>query len=348
MSIKIKTFPGRRILVGKKSYLYFGGTAYLGVQTNPEFQSILIRNIQRYGTNYGASRLSNVQIEIFEEAEAQLSNWVGSESCVTLSSGYLAGQLLAGYFNADQYKPYYLSNTHASLYKGFDDSAESLAALKSSLTRHLRSGNSKTPVIFTDSIDLEASNYPDYRELKSLPLDSCILIADDSHGIGILGADGEGTYKALQQLKPMELIACCSLGKSLGLQAGAIFGSNERINAIKDTPIFSGASPAAISILSSLIEALPLYTQQRELLLGNIDEFDRRLERPDLFNSISSYPVYQSRNENLADYLFKNGICITHFHYAAENTFESRIVLNALHKSEDIIRITELVNNFHG
>ena len=348
MSIKIKTFPGRRILVGKKSYLYFGGTAYLGVQTNPEFQSVLIRNIQRYGTNYGASRLSNVQIDMFDEAESGLSGWVGSESCITLSSGYLAGQLLAGFFNTDKYRLFYLSNTHASLYKGFQNSAENFAALKISLTEHLRSGNGKIPVIFTDSIDLEASNYPDYTELQSLPLDSCILIADDSHGIGILGADGEGTYKALRKLRPMELIVCSSLGKSLGLQAGAVFGSKQRINSIKDTPIFSGASPAAISILASLIEALPLYARQRELLLGNIDQFDRSLARPDLFNSISSYPVYQSRNEELADYLYKNGICITHFHYAAENCFESRIVLNAMHISEDIEKITELVNNFHG
>ncbi len=348
MSIKINTFPGRKILVGKKSYLYFGGTAYLGVQTNPEFQSILIRNIQRYGTNYGASRLSNVQIEIYEEAEARLSNWVGSDSSITLSSGYLAGQLLAGFFNSDEYQLYYLKNTHASLYKGFENTAFDLASLRSSLADHLRSGSDKVPVIFTDSFDLEASNYPHYKELQSLPLDSCILIADDSHGIGILGSDGEGAYKALNELGAKELIVCCSLGKSLGLQAGAVFGSRERLDSFKETAIFSGASPTAISILASMVEAMPLYTRQREQLLKNIDQFERSLDKPDLFNSINSYPVFQSRNKGLAEFLYDNGICITHFHYPAENNFESRIVLNALHTPQDIEKLGILVNKFHG
>ncbi|MFS4467956.1 hypothetical protein [Maribacter sp. 2210JD10-5] len=39
----IDTFPGRKINVAGKSYLYFGGTAYLGLQQWPEFQKAVRR-----------------------------------------------------------------------------------------------------------------------------------------------------------------------------------------------------------------------------------------------------------------------------------------------------------------
>ena len=68
-------------MVGGKPFLYFGGTAYLGLQTDEAFQEILIKNIKKFGTNYGASRKANVRIPIYERAENYLANLVGSENC---------------------------------------------------------------------------------------------------------------------------------------------------------------------------------------------------------------------------------------------------------------------------
>ena len=346
MSIKINTFPGRRILAGNKSYLYFGGTAYLGAQSNPEFQSILMRNIQRYGTNYGASRLSNVQLDIYEQTEKELSDWVGSQACITLSSGYLAGQLLAGYFNCSKYRNFYLTNTHSSLYSGADQGQKDYNTIRLELEELINSSNDKIPVIFMDSIDPEASTYPDYSELKKLPMDSCILVADDSHGIGLLGSDGQGAFNVLSELGARELIVCASLGKSLGLQAGAIFGKDPRINSLKETAMFAGASPTAASNLVSLLEAMPLYARQRARLNDNISRFLNGLQRTDLFNYIDSYPVFLSKDQGIGEYLLRNGICITHFHYPADNTFQSRIVINALHTAQDIDKIVSLINEY--
>ena len=115
--IGLNTFPGREIQFNNRTYLYFGGTAYLGMQTLPEFQSLFIEYVKRYGTNYGASRISNVQIDIYEKAESFLNQQVGSESSIILSSGYLAGQLLATYMEQQDYELYFKSNTHSSLYE---------------------------------------------------------------------------------------------------------------------------------------------------------------------------------------------------------------------------------------
>ena len=58
MAIYIDGFPGRELELDHRKYLYFGGTSYLGLQTDGAFQDMYISNIRKYGTNYGASRKS--------------------------------------------------------------------------------------------------------------------------------------------------------------------------------------------------------------------------------------------------------------------------------------------------
>ena len=43
----VNEFPDRKILVNGIEYLYFGGTNYLGITTNPEFQTILFESIKK-------------------------------------------------------------------------------------------------------------------------------------------------------------------------------------------------------------------------------------------------------------------------------------------------------------
>ena len=45
MTAKIDSFPGREIVIKGKKFLYFGGTAYFGTQTDREFQNIFVTNI---------------------------------------------------------------------------------------------------------------------------------------------------------------------------------------------------------------------------------------------------------------------------------------------------------------
>ena len=221
----IDGFPGREIEVKGTKYLYFGGTSYLGLQSEEEFQNIFIDNIKKYGTNYGASRKSNVRISIYEKAEALLSNIVGSEAALTLSSGYLAGQFIAQNFNKPEYKLFYAPNTHSALYNNYNKPHVTYADLNSAIREHLSLNRKIEPVVFLDSIDFDGSNYPNFNGLKDLPLDKIILIADDSHGIGIIGAqafDDPGEFGASE--------TCCLIRNhrpDTMRQATLIFLSND-------------------------------------------------------------------------------------------------------------------------
>ena len=341
----IDGFPGREIEVKGTKYLYFGGTSYLGLQSEEEFQNIFIDNIKKYGTNYGASRKSNVRISIYEKAEALLSNIVGSEAALTLSSGYLAGQFIAQNFNKPEYKLFYAPNTHSALYNNYNKPHVTYADLNSAIREHLSLNRKIEPVVFLDSIDFDGSNYPNFNGLKDLPLDKIILIADDSHGIGIIGAKGEGVFRTLQKFNTKELIVCCSLGKSYGIQAGAVLGSAKRINQLSDTAFFGGASPAGPASIATFIDSQAIYSSKRKLLHSNIELFKKSVQNIAYFKSMEGHPTYTFIDAQLTNNLENSGFILTHFNYPEDSSsLMSRIVISSHHTSNDIKLLTNELN----
>ena len=92
MTATIDHLPGRNVPVDGQDYLFFSGTAYLGMAQNPAFQALVADALGRYGTVFGSSRNGNLRLGIYDEAEAALAAWSGTESALTVSSGMLAGQ----------------------------------------------------------------------------------------------------------------------------------------------------------------------------------------------------------------------------------------------------------------
>lgn len=84
---------GNKIAVDGKSYLYFGGTAYLGMPTNPDFIKLYVEGIGKFGLNNGTSRTNNIQLGIYDEAEKASAARYGAAAALITSSGYLAAQL---------------------------------------------------------------------------------------------------------------------------------------------------------------------------------------------------------------------------------------------------------------
>ncbi len=347
MNYSIDNFPGRQLQINGKSYRYFGGTSYLGLQTDIAFQELFIANIKKYGTNYGASRKSNIQLGIFKRAETYLAKKVGSESCITLSSGYLAGQFVSRQFKHSEYECYYAPNTHSALHSNNKPCFQSYADLNAMVRKQLLRNPNDKPVVFLDAIDFSGINYPLFIGLKQLPLDQVTLVVDDSHGIGIVGTHGGGVFRDITQLKPKELIVCCSLGKGLGVQAGAIFGNKDRILQFMETDFFGGASPATPAAMATLVQADLIYKQKRNILLKNIEFFLSTTNNLSIFHWMKNHPSFSFSNPKLTDYLHENEIIISNFKYPNETaSFFSRIVINASHTKDDISLLSRTINSF--
>ncbi|WP_142784632.1 aminotransferase class I/II-fold pyridoxal phosphate-dependent enzyme [Changchengzhania lutea] len=346
----IDSFPSREIRIKGKNYLYFGGTSYLGLQTDIEFQGLFVENIKKFGTNYGASRKSNIRMSIFHEVEQYLSKLVGSEACITMSSGYLAGQLVAQVLSTSGLALFYAPNTHSALYaSGIKDKKafKTYSALNKALENHLATNKNNIPVVFLDAVDFSGINYPEFEGLKTLSLSQIILVVDDSHGIGIVGENGGGVYRKIKMLNPKELIVSSSLGKGFGVQAGAIFGLKKRISQLGNTAFFGSSSPASPANLATILRAEKIYNAKRNLLESNMQFFINHVIAPKKFRFMDGHPTYSFLNENLTEYLERHHIIVTSFQYPDEDSpIMSRIVISAAHTEDDIIRLCNLLNLF--
>jgi len=346
MAYKVDSFPTREIVVKGEQFLYFGGTAYLGLQTDPAFQNILIKNIKKFGTNYGASRKANVQLSIYDKAEEYLASIIECQDCLTLSSGYLSGQIISRYFHTKGHQCFFAPGTHDAVHAWSSKNYENQEILVSDLNQYVKT-NKKSPVLFFESIDLNGNGYPNFEWLKKIELENVILVVDDSHGLGVVGKNGGGSYKSLKKIPSKELIICGSLGKGFGIQAGVIGGSSTVIEELKTSEMFSAASPAAPSALATIPSASELLTEKRHRLLENIEYFNTNLTDTSTFDFIKDYPCYAFKDERLAAFLFEHHIVVTNFYYPTENdALVQRIVLSAHHQKEDVKKLTEHINKF--
>ena len=340
----IDKFPDRIIETKNGDYHYFGGTSYLGLQTHKEFKKLFTSNIMRYGTHYGASRASNVRFSIYDKAERFLANHIGSESCITLSSGYMASQLLSQYFTDPIYQSYRTPYSHDSFSTPgqikVQDYNEFHNALKNQHPNQIA-------VVFLDSIDFMGLNYPAFEGLRSLHLENCIVVVDDSHGFGIIGEHGSGVFRDLADLPFKELIVCGSLGKGFGLQLGGVFGSKKRIVSLSQSPSFGGSSPATPATMATLIESQAIMEHQREKLKNNLKLFRSLLKKPEFFIHSGDHPTFTFLDEELTMHLSENKIIVTSFNYPTKDSaLMSRIVLSAFHTQEDIEFLTAAINGY--
>ncbi|HAQ53928.1 MAG TPA: 8-amino-7-oxononanoate synthase [Flavobacteriaceae bacterium] len=327
----------------KKSYLYFGGTGYLSLQTHYRFKRWLLKGVLKYGAHHGASRQSNIRISLFEKVEKVLAQQFKAPRALLSSSGYLAGQMVAKQFLNDPYATLYLPDTHSALkidpnatethYEGLDEKLKELLSLK------------KQPVIFLDSIDFKGRHYPEFSPLKTIDLSACILVVDDSHALGVCGLEGEGSYGILKQLNPKELIVTASLGKGMGISGGVVLCEDHRASAIIAGPTFGGASPAALAGLFAYLEAPEIYQKQLLKLHKNTKRFIKGLDSPEFFDNHLGHPAFGFQSPQLSKKLKEAGFVLTNFPYPTErDPMMSRIVISAGHKKKDIEGLCKALN----
>ncbi|MUP46379.1 aminotransferase class I/II-fold pyridoxal phosphate-dependent enzyme [Gramella sp. BOM4] len=343
----LESAPGSRLNDHGEEYFFFGGTSYLGLQADAEFQEILIKNIGSLGTNWGASRKSNIRLSVFDKFEAYLSEKAGSQSCLSVSSGYMAGQMLKRHFSELGFEMFCAPHTHPAIIHEKSRLFQTYQDLASSLVDHLNTAGDKKCVLFLDTIDFSGINFPNFEALKKLPLENVILVADDSHGFGLIGTNGYGSYELLKQLNAKELIVCGSLGKALATPGGVILGNRQRIEHLNEMEFFAGASPPSPAALKTLMEAEELIQLRKAKLSKNMETFLATISDEIDLTIIPGHPVFGYDNEALTEYLLKEKIVTTNFRYPAPTSpLVSKIVLNAQHSEADILNLTNTINSF--
>jgi 8-amino-7-oxononanoate synthase len=255
-------FKGHRLIM-------CGSNNYLGLTTDPRVHQAAIEAVERFGTSCTGSRFLNGTLELHEQLERELADWVGKEAALVFSTGMQTnlGTISALVMRGDVI--ILDKDDHASLVDG--------AHLSFGETRRFK---------HNDIADLE-------RVLKSIPADKgklvvvdglysmggdlapladiaarckkygARLMVDDAHGIGVMGG-GRGTAAHLGVTKDVDLIMS-TFSKSFASLGGFIAGDEPVIHFIKHharSLIFSASIPAANA--AAALAALKIMREEPE------------------------------------------------------------------------------------
>lgn len=337
----VNEFPNRKISVNDDQYLYFGGTSYLGMASNKEFQETVFEGLKKWGTFYGSSRSANIKLAIYEEAENYFSKFLETEASLTISSGTLAGKLVIEYLAENSKKFFHYPKTHPAVLH-----PNSLPIFINGKINPLLQNNSLEDIVITVDAILALETEPtSFEFLNAISSQKKItLVIDESHSLGIIGNQGKGIFSSINTKNLHRKILISSLGKALGLSGGIIASDKKFIHEIRNQPLFVSSSGANPAYLEAFIKSKHIFKNQRKLLFNNL-EFLASILKPNTnlqFNK--KYPVIYSTSDILHEKLVLNKIIIARFKYPTYENFMNRIVITANHTKSDLEKLTSTIN----
>lgn len=339
--MKVHQFPDRIIEVGQEKYLYFGGTAYLGLAANTDFQQLLIKNIQIWGAAYGSSRNANIQIEVYDAGEQFLAKFIHAEATATVSSGMLAAKLVIEELMPNTDVFFHFPNTHKAL-----EVKNSLPFLiENELNPRLLDDKIERITILTDGVTIFETKPVDLTILNTISINKKItFIVDESHSLGILGADGCGLFSTINANNIARKISIASLGKALAVTGGVIASDNKFIDKIKNNPSFVSSAGMSPALCQTMADTAAIYKSQHAQLKSNLKFIESHLIKSSAFAFNPDYPIIYPNIVEINALLLKNKIIITNFKYTNGGQDLNRIVITANHIEEDLIKLTTVLN----
>lgn len=199
---RVDSPQGREIVLNGQRVLNFSSNDYLGLANDPRIRSAALEAIQRYGLGAGASRLICGNMAPHEKLEAELAIFKNTESALVFSSGYMANTgIISALMGRDDIV---LSDklNHASIIDGIILSRAKLQryphadiqALEEIL-KHLNP--SKRKLIVTDTVFSMDGDKAPLKEIVDLArCYEAMVMVDEAHAMGVLGARGEGWSKS--------------------------------------------------------------------------------------------------------------------------------------------------------
>jgi 8-amino-7-oxononanoate synthase len=335
--------PGRTAVVEGKDLLFFSGYSYLGMSHVQAFVDLVKEGIDRFGILHPSSRISNTQLDVYEKTEKLLSSLTRQHETVLYSSGFLAGRAVIETLIDDNTNCYVVPGTHPAI-------QTSTSVLSNNWQEHfiqlVEQSTSDSFTLLCDSVNPLTATITDFSFLTTISASKKITcIIDDSHGIGLLGENGEGITSTLPALSNVEYIISYSLSKAFHINGGAISCSSEVANVLRQSPYYTASTSVAPLLCYAFINGQNLYNTQRKKLLQNVTWLREQLKDNKEISSHPLLPIFVLPEKHNQDYFSMKNMIISSFPYPnPSGQTINRIVLNALHTQQDLEMAASLIN----
>jgi len=266
----VTPLSGGRCDLNGRRLINFGSNDYLGLAGDPRLRAAVRAAIDEAGVGAGASALITGRTSWHERLEQRLIEFEEAESVLLFPSGYAAnaGTVSALVERGDVVFSDALN--HASLIDGCRLSRASVfvyphndvAFLRDQLEQHREA---RRRLIVTDGVFSMDGDIAPLKQLSQLAIElNAMLLIDEAHATGVLGANGRGACELMEVDGP-HVIRVGTLSKSLGGLGGFVCGSHELAEYLWNrarSQVFSTALPSAMC--AAAVAALDLVRDEPE------------------------------------------------------------------------------------
>ena len=238
-------FQGHRLIM-------CGSNNYLGLTTHPKVRQAALDAIQRFGTSCTGSRFLNGTIELHEQLERELAEFVGKEAALVFSTGMQTNLGTISSIVSRDDVVVLDKQDHASIVDGAKLSWGKTLRYRhndmADLDRVLKqAGQDVGILVVVDGLfSMEGDIAPLPEIIPLCKKYGARLMVDDAHATGVLGG-GRGTAAHFNMTKEVDLIMS-TFSKSFASLGGFIAGDDVIVQYIKHharSMIFSASIPPA-------------------------------------------------------------------------------------------------------
>jgi len=348
------------VYINQKKVLMFGSNSYLGLTNHPKLKEAAQKALSKYGTGASGSRLMNGNLNLHDELEDKLAEFVGKPSATVFSTGFQANvgtiPSLVGrndYIVIDE-------KSHASIIDGCRLAFAKTLKYKhndmKSLEKVLQATDfNQITLIVTDGVfSMEGDVAPLDKIVELAEKYNASIMLDDAHGLGVMGKNGTGTASHFNLTAKTDIIMG-TFSKSLASLGGFIASDAETINYIKHharSLIFSAAIPPASA--ATVLEALKIIKEEPHRIsnLWENTKYAKKLLKEENFEiGNSTTPIIpiligeDIETYKLASLLLRNGLYVNPIVHPAVEKGKAmlRFSIMATHTKKQIENAVEIL-----
>jgi len=314
---------GPEAVVDGKRVINLSSNNYLGLNTHPRLKEATIRATEQWGAGSGAVRTIAGTMALHEELERRLAEFKHTEASLVFQSGFTANvgllQVLVG--EGDVIISDELN--HASIIDGIRLSRAERSIFKhrdmDDLGRHLaQHADKRVKLVVTDGVfSMDGDIAPLAQIVERAEAHRALVMVDDAHASGVLGANGRGSVNHFKLDGRVDL-QMGTLSKAIGVLGGYVASAQ----VVRDFLIhrarpflFSTSHPPGVAAACiAAIDVLLAEPERIERLWANTRRFKAGLARIGFDTGASETPITPvivgkgSDAMALSDWLFGRGI----------------------------------------
>lgn len=257
----IDSAPAARVTMNGRDTLLLSSNNYLGLADHPQLLAAACAATRRFGVGSSGSRLLSGSLAPHRDFEEQLAAFKGTEAALLFNSGYAANTgILQGLF-CEEDIIFSDALNHASIIDGCRLSSArtviyphaDVAALEALLAQEAPTRCGRWVIVTDGVFSMDGVIAPLAELVRLKEKYDALLMVDDAHGTGVLGASGRGSAELCGCLAAIDL-HMGTLGKALGGAGAYLAAARPLVDILINRSrsfIFSTSLPPAVPAAAS-------------------------------------------------------------------------------------------------